>query len=217
MGGYQSGKTSFALHLASIVEMSAFIDAEGTLDEDWAKKLGVKEGTMIINQPNNAEEAGRIILNFVKAEIPLIIVDSVPALIPQMQVENDISKDSISPVPRYLSKLFQRLMPIMTKSKTTVIFINQVRDHIGIIFGEPLITPGGHALKHYSSLRIEVRRRSWIGTKDNRIGQIVAFRANKSKISKPYLTCEIPLLFDKGFVEFKELKRILRKMKVGSA
>lgn len=207
-GPEQSGKTSLAYKLASQVEFSVFIDAEGSFDVERARLFGVKDKRMIVNRPEDGEEAAKLVVEFTKVGVPLVIVDSVPGLVPSKGM--DLEKDSVSPTPRLLSKLFRVLMPVLMDSETTVLFINQVRDRIGILFGDQYTTPGGHALKHYTSLRIETRRKEWVKRGEKRIGQICSFRVTKSKVSKPYQTCEVPLIFDRGFVTHEELKAYVK-------
>lgn len=215
-GPESAGKTTMAYKLCSCVNMSLFIDAEGTFDEERAMLFGAKN--VFINRPQYGEEAVEIMCEFVENNIPLIVVDSVPCLFPKKVTENDIGKDAISPIPRLLSQqLFPKLIPLLRRSETIVIFINQVRDNITSFgWGDPYMTPGGKALKHHCSIRIEVRRRSWIGAKDARYGLLNSFRVVKSKVGRPFTSCEIPLLFDYGYVDqakedLKERLRILKK------
>ena len=213
-----AGKTSVCLAIAANVDMSVFIDAEGTLDENRANELGISEKKMMIERPESGEEICDVIVEFVKANIPLIIVDSVPAIVPYDFLEKvqktGFEANNIAGTARLLSqKLFPTLIPALKRSKSTIIFINQVREKIGVIFGDPQITPGGRALKHYTALRIQVRRKAWYGKVQNRIGQLCAFRTVKSKISMPYRECEIPLHFKKGFISHEEIKELMKENK----
>lgn len=212
-GPEQSGKTSICYMLCAQVPCAVYIDAEGTIDEERARLFGVKDGALLVSRPEYGEEACDMILEFTRANVPLIVVDSVPGLGPKDVVEEKIGKDAVSPIPRLLSKLFMRLMPVLNERDTTIIFINQIREKIGHIgWGDPYTTPGGRALRHYTSLRVQVQRKGWIGSKDARVGQITACRAVKSKVSKPYMACELPLLFDLGFVKHEEVKALTKQL-----
>jgi len=211
-----AGKTSVCLAIAANVEMTVFIDAEGTLDENRASELGISEKKMMIERPESGEEICDVIVQFVKANIPLIIIDSVPAIVPYDFLEKvqktGFEANNIAGTARLLSqKLFPTLIPALKKSQSTVIFINQVREKVGVVFGDPTISPGGRALRHYSALRIQVRRKGWYGAVKNRIGQLCAFRTVKSKISMPYSECEMPLHFHKGFITHTEMKKLMKE------
>ena len=213
-----AGKTSVCLAIAASVELSVFIDAEGTLDEGRASELGITENKLMIERPESGEEICDVIVEFVKANIPLIIIDSVPAIVPYEFLEKvqktAFEANNIAGTARLLSqKLFPVLIPALKNSQSIVVFINQIREKIGIVFGDPTITPGGRAIRHYTALKIQVRRKSWYGKTDSRIGQLCAFRTVKSKISRPYRECEIPLSFKEGFVNHKRIKELLREEK----
>lgn len=213
-----AGKTSFCVAIGAKVDYAVLIDAEGTLDEDRAKVLGANIENFLISRPETGEEICDSLVTFVKANIPLVIVDSVPSIVPYDFLEKvsktNYAANNIAGTARLLSqKLFPTLIPALKNSISTVIFINQIRDKIGMIFGDPTITPGGRALKHYSAVRIQVRRKGWYGKIDDRFGQLCSFRVIKSKVSKPYRECEIPLLFDKGFVTHDEVKKIIKDKK----
>lgn len=215
-GSQGAGKTSFCLAISANSDFTVFIDSEGTLDEDRAMQLGAKEKRFIIQRPESGEETCESIVEFAKSGVDLIIIDSVPSIVPHSFLQKMDKKgfltDNIAGTARLLSlKLFPSLIPALRDSPTTVIFINQVRERIGVFFGSPTITPGGRALKHYTALRIQMRRRAWYGKINNRIGQLCAFRVVKSKISCPYQECEIPLHFEKGFISLKEMKKLMKK------
>jgi len=212
------GKTSICLAISANVELSVFIDAEGTLDENRANEFGVSDKKMMIQRPESGEEICDTIVEFVKANIPLIMVDSVPSIVPHDFLEK-IDKSAfeamnIAGTARLLSqKLFPVLIPALKRSPSIVIFINQIRDRVGMIFGDPTVTMGGHALKHYTTLRIQMRRKAWYGKPDNRIGQLCAFRVIKSKVSRPYRECEMPLHFKRGFITHKQMRKLLKGKK----
>jgi len=213
-----AGKTSVCLAIAANVELSVFIDAEGTLDEKRASELGIPENKMMVEWPESGEEICNVIVEFVKANIPLIIIDSVPAIVPYDFLEKvqktGFEANNIAGTARLLSqKLFPTLIPALKRSQSIVIFINQIREKIGVVFGDPTITPGGRALKHYTALRIQIRRKAWYGKIDNRIGQLVAFRVVKSKVSIPYKECEMYLSFKEGFVSYKRIKELMEEKK----
>jgi len=213
-----AGKTSVCLAIAASVDLAVFIDAEGTLDEGRAVELGVVEDKMMLERPESGEEICDVIVQFVKANVPLIIIDSVPAIVPHDFLEK-VEKtafvaNNIAGTARLLSqKLFPTLIPVLKDSQSIVIFINQIREKVGLVFGDPQITPGGRALKHYSALRIQVKRKGWYGKVDKRIGQLCAFRTVKSKVSIPYKECEMPLHFKKGFVTHDEIKKLMKENK----
>lgn len=217
-GAEGAGKTSICLAISANVGLTAYIDAEGTLDEKRAIELGISDKRMMIVRPESGEEICDVVVEFVKANVPLIIIDSVPSIIPYSFLEKiyktAFEADNIAGTARLLSqKLFPTLIPALKRSSSIVIFVNQIRDRIGFIFGSPVITPGGHALKHYTALRIQIRRKSWFGKIDNRIGQLCSFRVIKSKVSHPYRECELCLHFEKGFITHKEMKKLLKKRK----
>ena len=214
-GPESSGKTTLAYRLCSRVPLSLFIDAEGTFDESRARLFKIKKDQIMVNRPQYGEEAIDMMCRFTEADIPLIIVDSVPCLFPKKITENDIGKDAISPIPRLLSQqLFPKLIPLLRRSNTIIIFINQVRDNITKFgWGDPYMTPGGKALKHHCSIRIEVRRRSWIGAKESRYGLLNSFRVVKSKVGRPFTFCEVPMLFDYGYCHKDDLKTVVKNLR----
>jgi recombination protein RecA len=214
-GPESAGKTTLAYYLCSLVDLALFIDAEGTFDEERAGLFKIKPGKLVVNRPSYGEEAVDMICEFTEAGVPLIVVDSVPCLFPKKIVANDIGKDAISPIPRLLSQqLFPKLIPLLRRSETIVVFINQIRDNITTFgWGEPYMTPGGKALKHHCSVRIEVRRRSWIGAKDARYGLLNAFRVVKSKVGRPFNSCEIPMLFEYGYTTKDDMKDVLKDLR----
>ena len=218
-GPESAGKTSLALYLASLVDMCLYLPVEGTFDSSRAKALGNKKGQLIVYNDKYGEDAMEKAMLFAKQGIPLIIIDSVPFLMPKEEyeaVEKDTEKNlRIGGVARLLTKTIPPLTKICEKSGTTIIFINQIRDKLdAMMFGEKTSTPGGHQLKHACSLRIQVGRRSWIEipNKDPRnsaasekIGLIIKCKVVKSKICNPYGEAELPMLFDAGFVSHEDM------------
>lgn len=231
-GPESSGKTTLAYHLCGLHNLCLDIPIEGTWDMERAKVFGNRPKQMLVYRAHYGEDAFNKIIQFAKAGIPLIIVDSVPSMIPKEDVEKVIKssdKDSIEEqriggIPRLMNKYLPVVEDIIEVTGTTVIFINQVRDKIGaMMFGEKTDTPGGHKLKHSSSIRIQVARRSWIEipNKDPRnsatnksVGLIMKCKVVKSKVSNPRGECEIPLFFDRGFVSFDDVKTIREELMV---
>jgi len=218
-GNESAGKTTLAYHLCAQVRMSNFFDAENTFDKNRAKLFGNKKGRLIVSRLDWAEQYFEMMFNMVDAGIPLIVIDSIPALVQRSQFEETNMEKSgrVGGISGYLSQKVFTLQNHMSKSGTTAIFINQVRDKMGsvIMFGDKTDTPGGHAFKHCCSLRIKVGRRGWIeGKRGKKIGQLIKLKIIKSKVSAPQGECEIPFLFDRGFVAHEELKEIRKQLKV---
>jgi len=225
-GPESAGKTSLAYHLCGLHPMALDIPVEGTFDEQRAKVFGNRKGQLIVFRANTGEDALNKAIQFAQKGMPLICIDSVPSLIPKDDIEKVLksaSKDSIEEqriggTARLLTKYLPPLESIIEKSGTTVVFTNQVRDKMqAMLFGEKTDTPGGHKLKHACSLRIQVARRAWIeipnydprssATKE-RVGMIMKCRVVKSKVSNPMQECEVPMIFDRGFVSFNDLDEI---------
>lgn len=209
-GQKSAGKTSFLYKCASQNKYAYLADAEGTADLKRAMKIfNCRPKSIFLESPDSGEETIESIIEMVKAEVPLIMVDSVPALVPHKVLEKakgDLTKETYAGVASLLSRTLPVLITYLKKSPSTVIFVNQVRDNIGVMFGDPWKVPGGNALEHYKALSIQVNRRGWIGSKDARIGQLCAFRVTKSKVGTPFKYCEVPLLFDKGYVSHEDAK-----------
>ncbi len=222
-GPESSGKTTLLYHLCGLQELCLDIPVEGTFDAERAKVFGNKPKQMLIYRAKYGEDAFNKIIQFGRAGIPLIGVDSVPSLIPKDDVEKVVkaaNKDSVEEqriggTARLLTKYLPVVEDIIEVSGTTLIFVNQVRDKMNaMMFGEKTDTPGGRKLKHACSLRIQVARRAWIeipnkdssnSAKTEKIGIIMKCKVVKSKVCNPMGECEIPLLFERGFVSFDEL------------
>jgi recombination protein RecA len=204
-GQESAGKSSLCYQLAARAPMTYWIDSEGTADIDRASRVfGCNPKKILLEPPESGEGAFESIYEMVKANMPLIVVDSAPALVPHRVAEKlakDAKGETYAGVASLMSKCLPMLVNHLQSSRSTVVFINQVRDKIGIIFGDPQQLPCGHALKHYKSLSLQVYRRGWIGPKENRVGQICAVRVVKSKVSQPFKACELHLSFDSGFVD----------------
>lgn len=229
-GAESSGKTTLLYHLCGLHELCLDIPIEGTFDAERAKVFGNKPKQMLIYRAKYGEDALNKTIKFAKAGIPLIGIDSVPSMTPKEDAEkvlksaekDSIEEQRIGGTARLLNKYLPTVEEIIEVTGTTVIFINQVRDKMNaMLFGEKTDTPGGRKLKHACSLRIQVARRAWIeipnkdprnSAKTEKIGLIMKCKVVKSKVSNPMGECEIPLIFDRGFVSFDEVPSIRKEI-----
>lgn len=212
-GHESSGKTTIALHAVANAQkeggVAAYIDAEHALDPTWAKRVGVDLESLLVSQPAFGEEALRIAEMLVRSNaVDIVVIDSVAALVPKNETENEIGHPSVGLQARLMSQALRVLNPLIAKTKTCVVFINQIRQKIGVMYGNPETTTGGLALKFYSSCRLEVRRGPAVKDGDDVIGTEVKVKVVKNKVAPPFRTAEFEVLHDRGINTYSDLVNI---------
>lgn len=216
-GPESSGKTTLALHVVAEAQkqngICAYIDAEHAMDPEYSKKLGVKTDELLISQPDNGEQALEIVDSLVRSgKIDVIVIDSVAALTPKDEIEGDMGAHHVGKQARLMSQALRKLTAIVAKSKTVVIFINQIRMQIGVMFGNPETTPGGKALKFYTSVRLDIRRIAQIKKGDEIMGGRVRVKVVKNKVAAPFKQTEFDLMYNEGISREGEIIALGEKM-----
>ena len=218
-GPESSGKTTFALHAIAEVQKTggraAFIDAEHALDPVYAKNLGVNINDLLLSQPDTGEQALEICEALVRSEVmSIIVIDSVAALVPQAEIEGEMGDSHVGLQARLMSQALRKLSGAINKTNTICIFINQVREKVGVMFGNPETTPGGRALKFYSSIRLDVRRAEQIKQGTDVIGNKTVIKVVKNKVAPPFKTAEVEIMYGEGVSREGEIVDIASSLNI---
>ena len=218
-GPESSGKTTFALHAIAEAQKlggrAAFIDAEHALDPTYAAKIGVNINELLLSQPDNGEQALEICEALVRSgAISVIVIDSVAALVPQAEIEGEMGDSHVGLQARLMSQALRKLASVISKTNTIAIFINQLREKVGVLFGNPETTPGGRALKFYSSVRLEIRRSEQIKDGTNITGNKTSVKVVKNKMAPPFKTCSVDIMYGEGVSKEGEIVDLASEAKI---
>ncbi len=212
-GPEAGGKTTLSLHIVAEAQrvggVAAFIDAEHALDPGYAKALGVNTDDLLVSQPDTGEQALDIAELLVRSgAVDVVVIDSVAALVPRAEIEGEMGDSFVGLQARLMSQALRKLTGVLSKSKTTMIFINQIREKIGVLYGNPETTPGGRALKFYASVRLEVRRIGDVKAGADKVGNRVRVKVTKNKVAPPFKEAEIEIMFGRGIDRLGDLINI---------